>query len=160
MASVGAIAALVAAGCAVAASATGPPVLPAGQIETVEIAAFDWGAGKEVPLVTSTDTAAVEALAAVIQLGTPSSGHKCHDTGKLRFHLRDGSTVSLGVLQGHQLGFVEYKLDVGETSEWFHVDETAFAAAVERFGVSAPQLLTLRRSRCNVLTENRLMPDL
>ncbi len=132
-------------GCATAATVAGPPVLPAGQIESVEIAAFDWSVPREVPLVTGTDAAAIETLAAVIRSGTPTAGHKCRDTGKLRFHLRDGSVVSLGILQGHQAGFVEYKVYVGEATEWFHVDESAFAAALARFGVSAPQLLTLRR---------------
>jgi hypothetical protein len=139
------VAAAVIAGYAVAASATGPPVLPAGQIESVEIVAFDWGVRQEVPLVTSTDAAAIEVLAAVIRSGTPTAGHKCRDTGKLRFHLRDGMVVTLGILQGHQAGFVEYKVYVGEASEWFHVDESVLAAALERFGVAAPQLLAFRR---------------
>jgi hypothetical protein len=140
-----AIAVVLTVGSAVAATAVVPPALPVGQIESVEIVAFDWSVHQEVPLITGTDAAAVEALAAVIRSGTPTPGHKCRDTGKLRFHLRDGSVVSLGILQGHQAGFVEYKVYVGETAEWFHVDESAFAAALARFGVSAPQLLTFRR---------------
>jgi hypothetical protein len=143
--SIRAIAVVLTVGSVVAATAVGPPALPVGEIESVEIVAFDWSVRQEVPLITGTDAAAVEALAAVIRSGAPTGGHKCRDTGKLRFHLRDGSVVSLGILQGHQPGFVEYKVDVGETAEWFHVDESAFAAAVERFGVSAPQLLTVRR---------------
>jgi len=140
-----AIAVVLTVGSAVAATAVVPPALPVGQIESVEIVAFDWRARQEVPLITGTDAAAVEALAAVIRSGAATAGHKCRDTGKLRFHLRDGSVVSLGILQGHQSGFVEYKVYVGETAEWFHVDESAFAAALARFGVSAPQLLTFRR---------------
>lgn len=140
-----AIAVVLTVGSAAAATAVAPPGLPVGQIESVEIAAFDWSVHEEVPLVTGTDAAAVKALAAVIRSGTPTAGHKCRDTGKLRFHLRDGSVVSLGILLNHQSGFVEYKVDVGETAEWFHVDESAFAAALERFGVSARQVLTLRR---------------
>jgi hypothetical protein len=145
MTSIRELAALLALGCALSAAAAEPPMLPAGEIESVEIAAFDWSVQQEVPLITGTDAAAVEALAAVIRSGAPTAGHKCRDTGKLRFHLRDGSVVSLGILPGHQSGFVEYKVYAGETAEWFHVDEAAFAAAVERLGVSASQLLTLRR---------------
>lgn len=140
-----AIAVVLTVGSAVAATAVVPPALPVGQVESVEIVAFDWRARQEVPLITGTDAAAVEALAAVIRSGAPTAGHKCRDTGKLRFHLRDGSVVSLGILQGHQSGFVEYKVYVGETTEWFHVDEAAFAAALERLGVSAAQVLTFRR---------------
>jgi hypothetical protein len=145
MSAIQSIAVVLTVGSAVAATAVVPPVLPVGQIESVEIVAFDWRARQEVPLITGTDAAAVEALAAVIRSGAPTAGHKCRDTGRLRFHLRDGSVVSLGILQGHQPGFVEYKVDVGETAEWFHVDESAFAAVLERFGVSPQQVLALRR---------------
>jgi hypothetical protein len=87
---------------------------------------------------SSTDGARIEAIAAVLRRGQRVEDHKCSDTGRVTFRLKDDSATEIGLLEGHDRRFSEYRAYSGGGHGIFRVDRRALSGAMSGLGVGHP----------------------
>jgi len=58
--------------------------------------------------------ARLQPLLAVIREAAPGKGHKCSNSGAIRFRMDDGSVIGVGLLPGHEAGLYEIRLYDGD----------------------------------------------
>ena len=95
-----------------------------------------------VGISTITSTAArayvtrIEELAAVIRDAEPGGGHKCANSGAIRFRMEDGSVIGIGLLPGHTEGRYGFRLYDGDRYvAVYSVSRARLLAAIEGLGV-------------------------
>jgi hypothetical protein len=82
------------------------------------------------------DDPRVEALASVIREAKPGGGHKCPNSGAIRFRMVDGSVVGVGLLPGHEPGIYDLRLYDGDLFvAVYRVDREALLRALADLGV-------------------------
>ena len=128
---------LLAAGSAASADADGiRKSLKAGEIESMRLNLAPAGAGLGFEMALSGDDPRVEALAELVREAEPGGGHKCPHQGAIRFRMRDGRVVGVGLLPSHTPGIYELRLYDGERYlEAYRVERAALLRALEDLGV-------------------------
>ncbi len=78
----------------------------------------------------------LEPLVALLRGALPGGGHKCPNAGAIRFRMKDGSVVGVGLLPSHTNGRYEFRLYDGDRYiEPFIVERDSLLAAMEVLGV-------------------------
>jgi hypothetical protein len=78
----------------------------------------------------------LEPLVALLHGAEPGGGHKCSNAGAIRFRMKDGSIVGVGLLPSHTAGRFELRLYDGDRYlEPFIVERASLLAAMEALGV-------------------------
>lgn len=78
----------------------------------------------------------LERLVALLHGAEPGGGHKCSNAGAIRFRMKDGSTIGVGLLPSHTAGRYELRLYDGDRYiEPFMLDRESLLAAMEALGV-------------------------
>jgi hypothetical protein len=82
------------------------------------------------------DDPRVEALAALIREADPGNGHRCANSGAIRFRMEDGRVIGVGLLPSHRDGGYELRLYDGDRYvAVYRVERAALLAALEDLGV-------------------------
>jgi len=82
------------------------------------------------------DDPRVEALAALIREAVPGGGHKCPNSGALRFRMEDGTVIGVGLLPSHTGGGYGLRLYDGDRFvAVYRVERAALLTALEDLGV-------------------------
>jgi hypothetical protein len=82
------------------------------------------------------DDPRVEALAAVIREAEPGGGHKCSNSGAIRFRMVDGSVVGVGLLPAHTPGVYALRLYDGDLFvAVYRVERAVLLRALDDLGV-------------------------
>jgi hypothetical protein len=80
----------------------------------------------------------VEALVALIRSARPGGGHKCPNTGAIRFRLEGGRVVGIGLLPGHGDGSFGLRVyDGDDLVAVYLVERDDLVRVLEPFGVPA-----------------------
>jgi hypothetical protein len=111
-----------------------PPALPPGSVASVEIALDEVPERQSAFATTSVDAAKIEALAAVVRRARPVDEHRCSESGMLTFHKKDGWTVSLGLLAGHDGRSYEFRARAGVDPGVYRVDRQPLQHALSALG--------------------------
>jgi hypothetical protein len=78
----------------------------------------------------------LEPLVALLRSAEPGGGHKCPNAGAIRFQMKDGSTVGVGLLPSHTTGLYEFRLYDGDRFlEPYTVERNSLLAAMKELGV-------------------------
>jgi hypothetical protein len=110
--------------------------LAAGEVENARINLNPWGAHLGVEIDIEGDDPELEALLSVLSSAEPSRGHKCANRGAIRFRLRGGQLIALGLLPSHSEGSYLYRLYDGVHLEGvFSVQRDALLDALGALGV-------------------------
>jgi hypothetical protein len=110
--------------------------LQAGNIESLRVNLAPAGAGLGFELEIDGGDPRLESLFELLLRAEPGGDHKCPNRGALRFFMRDGSVVALGLLPGHTPG--DYGLRLYEDERLlgtYRVSRGALLDALEGLGV-------------------------
>ena len=111
-------------------------VLATRDIESVRINLNPWGPQLGFEVEIEGDDPRLAALLSVISSGEPSRGHKCANRGAIRFCLKRGEGIAVGLLPSHSEGSYQFRLYEGDHLEGvFRVRRDALLAALEGLGV-------------------------
>jgi hypothetical protein len=113
-----------------------PPPLRADTVQSVEISLDDLEDRQCPAKASSQDQEKIAALVALLEQGQPTPDHKCGDSGRILFQLKDGRWIRVGILAGHDSRFYEYRRYWDGKYEMARVDRRSFAEAVEGLGVN------------------------
>jgi len=130
----GLVAFLMAGDSSSATTGTLPDALPLEGITFITITNRTFKAEEESWLVKCEDQGLIEKLAVVIREGKPSQDHKCSDIGTITFHLKQGKTVQLGILPGHDEDFYQFRLRAGGEYTIYQAERSVFLEALELVG--------------------------
>ncbi len=120
-----------------AADRTGGPNLVPVDIHSVTIV-LDGKLVQVEPLeVTADGRTIIREFAALVSRAVPGSDHKCKDIGEIRFNLRSGDTVRIGLLPAHQEGFYDLRFYKSEGYSVWQVDREQLLGLLERAGIPA-----------------------
>lgn len=89
--------------------------LRVNNIESVRINLAPAGGGLGFEIELDGGDPRIEPLLALIREAEPGGGHKCPNQGAIRFFMKDGGLVGLGLLPAHQEGVYGLRLYRGET---------------------------------------------
>lgn len=118
------------------AAASPPDLMPEGPIRDVRVALNPWGAHLGFELEVPGDDPRLPALIAVIRDAEPGGDHRCANAGAIRFRMRDGRSVAVGLLPGHQSGLYAVRLYDGDDYRGaYRVDRAALLTALGELGV-------------------------
>lgn len=113
-----------------------PQVLVTRDVESVRISLNPWGPHLGFEVEIEGDDPRLAALLSVISSGEPSRGHKCANRGAIRFYLKRGEVIAVGLLPSHSEGSYQFRLYEGDRLEGvFRVRRDALLAALEGLGV-------------------------
>lgn len=105
-------------------------------VVSVRINLNPWGARLGFEAEVDGDDPRILPLVALIREAEPGGGHKCANTGAMRFRMKDGSLVGVGLLPSHTAGVYELRLYDGDRYvEAYRVDRSELLAALEGLGV-------------------------
>jgi hypothetical protein len=94
------------------------------------------GAGLGFELEVAGGDPRLEPLLALIRAAEPGGGHKCPNEGAIRFFMRDGSVVGIGLLPGHESVVYGLRLYEGEhLLGTYRVERGELLVALEGLGV-------------------------
>jgi hypothetical protein len=95
-----------------------------------------WGPHLGFETELAGDDPRVEALLTVIRGAEPGGGHKCANAGAIRFRMKDGGVIGVGLLPSHTAGLYELRLyDGDEYIVAYRVDRVALMSALEDLGL-------------------------
>jgi hypothetical protein len=106
------------------------------QITGVQINLLPRGAQLGFAAEIPGDDPRVEPLAALIREAEPGGGHKCPNSGAIRFRMADGTVVGVGLLPSHTGD--RYGLRLYDNDRFvavYQVERAALLAALENLGV-------------------------
>jgi hypothetical protein len=105
-------------------------------IVSVRVNLNPWGARLGFETEVDGDDSRVLPLVTLIREAEPGGGHKCANAGAMRFRMKDGSLVGVGLLPSHTAGVYELRLYDGDRYvEAYRVDRSQLLAALEGLGV-------------------------
>ena len=107
-----------------------------GKVDSVRVNLNPAGAGIGFELEIDGTDPGLEPLMAMIRNAAPGCGHKCPNSGAIRFTMRDGSLIGIGLLPGHAPG--EYGLRLYDGNRFlktYCVDRKELLCALEMLGV-------------------------
>jgi hypothetical protein len=105
-------------------------------ISSVRINLNPWGPQIGFEIEVAGDDPLLAPLAAVIRQAEPGGGHKCANAGAIRFCMKDGSVVGVGLLPSHTEGRYEFRLyDGDQYLEAYIVERKSLLVALEGLGV-------------------------
>jgi hypothetical protein len=108
--------------------------LPSGSVASVEIV-YDPITERQTAFAsTSVDARKIEALAAAVRRARRVEEHKCSTTGKLMFRKKDGWTVGLDLLAGHNRRYYEFRVNAGAEPGTYQVDRQPLQQALSALG--------------------------
>jgi hypothetical protein len=126
---------------ATSSATAGVPALDAlrpEEISGVRIRLDAWGSRPGFEMEVPGDDPRVERLVAVIRESGPGDGHKCPNTGSIRFAMTDGREFGAGLLPGHTGGTLEIRwYDGDRLVDVYRVNRTALIDALAKLGVPA-----------------------
>jgi hypothetical protein len=110
--------------------------LQSGAIRAVRVNLNPWGPHLGFEMELARDDPRVESLVAVIRGSAPGGGHKCANAGAIRFHMKDGDVIGVGLLPSHQAGLYELRLYDGDAHVATRtVDRAELLSALTALGV-------------------------
>jgi hypothetical protein len=110
--------------------------LQPAQIDFVRIRLNASGVGLGFETDVAGTDARLTALLEVVRQADTRGGHKCPNVGSIRFHLRDGNVIGIGLLPSHSQGVYELRLYDGENLiTAYRVRRAKLLAALELLGV-------------------------
>jgi hypothetical protein len=105
-------------------------------ISDIRINLNPWGPHLGFETELAGDDPRLEALLAVIREAEDGGGHKCANAGAIRFRMKDGGLVGVGLLPSHTEGLYELRLyDGNDRVGAYRVDRLALLGALEDLGV-------------------------
>ena len=111
-------------------------VLTTEDVERIRINLNPWGPHLGAEIVVAGDHPGIATLLSVIRHAESSRGHKCANSGAIRFWMADGRMVAVGLLPGHREGEFQFRLyDNACLAGVYSVQRAAFLAALESLGV-------------------------
>lgn len=107
-----------------------------GDIEDVRVNLNSWGPHLGFEVVIAGENPRLTPLISMIRGAQPGQGHKCANRGAIRFRLKDGRLIAVGLLPSHSVGFYGLRLYAGERLQGvYRVDREAFLAVLEGLDV-------------------------
>jgi hypothetical protein len=79
----------------------------------------------------------IREFATLVSRAESGDDHKCRDIGEIRFGMRDGSTVRVGLLPAHQDGIYNLRFYGAERYSVGQVDRESLLGLLERAGIPA-----------------------
>jgi hypothetical protein len=78
----------------------------------------------------------IKTLFDALATGTPTSDHKCGDSGRITIKRKSGSDVRIAILAGHNPDYYEYRLfnDGASGYKMFRTPRKPFVAAMNGLG--------------------------
>jgi hypothetical protein len=105
-------------------------------IRDVRINLNPWGPHLGFEAELAGDDPRVEALAALVRGAELGGGHRCANAGAIRFRMKDGGLVGVGLLPSHKAGLYELRLyDGDDYVAAYIVDRAALVEVLETLGV-------------------------
>jgi hypothetical protein len=105
-------------------------------IEGARINLNPWGPRLGVEIDIDGNDPGMASLVSVISNAEPGQGHKCANRGAIRFRMKGGEVVAVGLLPSHAEGFYEFRLYDGDRLAGVcRVQRAALLAALEGLGV-------------------------
>ena len=106
------------------------------EIESVSIHLNAAGASLGFETVIDGEDPRLEALIGLIRDARTRGGHKCPNAGSIRFHLKDGAVVGVGLLPSHAPGVYELRIYDGERLvNAYRVERAALLSALRALDV-------------------------
>jgi hypothetical protein len=82
------------------------------------------------------DDPRLEDLIDLLRAAEPGGGHKCPNVGAIRFRMKNGSTIGIGLLPSHTEGLYEFRLyDGNEYLEAYFLNRKDLLTALAPLGV-------------------------
>jgi hypothetical protein len=107
-----------------------------GEISSMRVNLSPAGGGLGFELEIDGGDRRLAALIGLIRGAEPGGGHKCPNEGAIRFFMRDGSVVGIGLLPGHAPGEYGLRLYEGERLlGTYLVDRDELLVALDGLGV-------------------------
>jgi hypothetical protein len=114
-----------------------PPALVPHEIHSITIT-LDGDLVQLEPMSVTTDgRTLIRELAALVSRAVPGEDHKCRDIGEIRFKLRSGETVRIGLLPAHQEGLYDLRFYLSEGYSVRQIDRESLLSLLERTGIPA-----------------------
>ena len=79
----------------------------------------------------------IREFATLVSRAESGDDHKCQDIGEIRFGMRDGSTVRIGLLPAHQDGIFNLRFYGADGYSVGQVDRESLFGLLERAGIPA-----------------------
>ncbi|MDB5349101.1 MAG: hypothetical protein JWN86_348 [Planctomycetota bacterium] len=111
-----------------------PSVPPPGKVSALDVDLQATPQGQKAIRITTTDPAKIAPLLALLRSGSPTSDHKCGDTGSLTLHTQDGATARITLLAGHDPGQYEFRVYSDGGYTLYHVGHPAIQQAMTSLG--------------------------
>lgn len=106
------------------------------KFEAVRITLNPWGPHLGFALDIVGDEPRLAALVGVISTAEPTTRHKCANRGAIRFELRDGRKIAVGLLPNHERDFYDLRMyDDGRLEGIYRVRRDALLTALGELGV-------------------------
>jgi hypothetical protein len=110
--------------------------LATAQFDTVRINLNPWGRHLGFEIEVEGGDPRLEVLLSVISSAEPSLDHKCANRGAIRFRLRGGGVIGVGLLPSHTDGFYQLRLYDGDRFRGvFSAQRKALLDALKGLGV-------------------------
>jgi hypothetical protein len=110
--------------------------LRSDSITEVRVNLNPWGPHLGFEIEVAGDDPHVEPLLAMIREAEPGGGHRCANAGAIRFRMKHGRVIGVGLLPSHKPGLYELRLYDGDAYVApYTVDRATFLAALENFGL-------------------------
>ena len=99
------------------------------------------GAGIGFELEIAGDDPRLETLVDLLREAEPGGGHKCPNAGAIRFRMKDGGNIGIGLLPSHTEGLYGFRLFDGEEFlEPYILNMKEFLEALAPLGVPLDDL--------------------
>ncbi len=124
--------------CLPASAASTDPLdlLQSRSISGMRVNLNPWGPHLGFEIELAGDDPRVEALVAVIRGAEPGGGHKCANAGAIRFRMKDGEVIGIGLLPSRKEGLYELRIyDGNDFVATYRVERVSFLVALEGLGL-------------------------
>ncbi len=108
--------------------------LSTSQVSSVVIHEMDWIGDAPKEFITSDDPQSIASLIEMLQLGSPTSSHKCLHVGTITLTLPQGTKKTVLYLPGHNDAYYEYISD----GKCYRVPREQFVDAMKKLRMNVP----------------------
>ena len=107
-----------------------------GDIKGARLNLNSWGPHLGFESEIDGDDPRMVALVSVIRNAEPAQGHKCANSGAIRFLMAGGGVIAVGLLPSHSEGFFNFRLYNGDSLESvYRVQQEPLFTALAELGV-------------------------
>jgi len=107
-----------------------------GDIKSARLNLNSWGPHLGFESEIDGDDPRMVALVSVIRNAEPAQGHKCANSGAIRFLMAGGGVIAVGLLPSHSEGFFNFRLYNGDSLESvYRVQQELLFTALAELGV-------------------------